>query len=82
MSPDVAFHLRGALLNEPGQTQCRRGSGSACRSMHGGFVAWVKGSREDGEDSVAKQIAPESHWPEMRVLILVVRKWRMAPFLF
>ena len=25
-----------------------------------------------GSDSIAKQIAPACHWPEMRILILVV----------
>ncbi len=49
----------------------RQGSGSACRSMQGGYVAWNKGEREDGSDSVAYEVAPASHWPEMRALILV-----------
>uniref|UniRef100_A0A4W3IWT2 Diphosphomevalonate decarboxylase n=1 Tax=Callorhinchus milii TaxID=7868 RepID=A0A4W3IWT2_CALMI len=50
----------------------RQGSGSACRSMYGGFVQWVMGEKTDGSDSIAQQIKPESHWPELRVLILVV----------
>ncbi|OJD18860.1 diphosphomevalonate decarboxylase [Emergomyces pasteurianus Ep9510] len=50
----------------------RQGSGSACRSMMGGYVAWRTGVLEDGSDSLAEEVAPASHWPEMRALILVV----------
>ena len=50
----------------------RQGSGSACRSLMGGYVAWRSGSAKDGSDSIAEEVAPVSHWPEMRALILVV----------
>lgn len=38
----------------------RRGSGSACRSVPGGFVEWLAG--EDNDTSYAVSIAPPDHW--------------------
>jgi diphosphomevalonate decarboxylase len=41
----------------------RRGSGSAARSIFGGYVEWARGDRPDGHDSVARQILPGEAWP-------------------
>ncbi|RMG94480.1 MAG: diphosphomevalonate decarboxylase [Deltaproteobacteria bacterium] len=48
----------------------RRGSGSAARSIFGGFVRLDRGVRPDGSDCVARPVAGPDHWD---VRLLVVR---------
>ncbi len=47
----------------------RSGSGSACRSIPGGFVEWQAGSQD--EDSYAFSIAPPEHWALEDCIVLV-----------
>ncbi len=52
----------------------RRGSGSASRSIEGGFVRWNRGTRADGKDSFAEQLFDEAHWPDLRLLVGMVSR--------
>ncbi len=50
----------------------RRGSGSACRSIPGGFVEWFAG--ENDETSFAQSIAPPEHWALNDCVAIVSRE--------
>jgi len=53
----------------------RRGSGSSCRSVYGGFAEWEMGKLEDGSDSFAVPVAPANHW-DIRVAAVVLNSTR------
>ncbi len=48
----------------------RMGSGSAARSIFGGFVMLPRGQRDDGSDAVAEPLQAATHWP-LRVVIAI-----------
>ncbi len=50
----------------------RLASGSASRSLFGGFVQWNAGT--DDESSYAEQLCDEHHWPALRDVVAVVEK--------
>jgi diphosphomevalonate decarboxylase len=48
----------------------RKGSGSAARSIFGGFVHMHRGNEKNGTDAVAEQLFDESYW-DLRLLVLI-----------
>jgi diphosphomevalonate decarboxylase len=52
----------------------RYGSGSAARSIFGGFVEWRAGTRPDGADCYARPLFGPGHWPALVDLVVLVER--------
>ncbi|MFZ0870375.1 MAG: diphosphomevalonate decarboxylase [Rhodanobacter sp.] len=64
-------HALGLDLNETELSLlARRCSGSAARSVFGGYVEWARGELADGTDSVARPLLPAAAWP-LRVAVAI-----------
>ena len=66
---DAAFATR--LDDRALSEHARLGSGSAARSIFGGFVEMAAGTREDGRDAVARPLLSAEAWP-LEVIVAVV----------
>ncbi|KDO47061.1 hypothetical protein CISIN_1g014714mg [Citrus sinensis] len=72
----LVFSLAKLMNLKENQSQlsaiARQGSGSACRSLFGGFVKWILGKEGNGSDSLAVQLVDEEHWNDLVIIIAVV----------
>jgi len=70
----AASRAAGLRLSPRALSQLARfGSGSAARSVFGGFVEWRAGRRADGADCYARPLFGPRHWPELVDLVVLVR---------
>ncbi len=69
----AACSASGLTLTERDLSRLARlGSGSACRSVPGGFVEWYAG--EEHDSSYAESIAPPQHWDLVDLVAVVSRE--------
>ncbi|MGB6500685.1 MAG: diphosphomevalonate decarboxylase [Thermoplasmata archaeon] len=70
----AASAAAGLRLSDRALSQLARfGSGSASRSIFGGFVEWRAGARSDGADCYARPLYPPEHWPELLDVVAFVK---------
>lgn len=72
VAADRALHLQ--LPPRELSVLARRGSGSAARSIFGGFVEMTAGNRDDGEDAFASPLLDAAQWPLVVVVAITNRK--------
>ncbi|HZH03512.1 MAG TPA: diphosphomevalonate decarboxylase [Myxococcaceae bacterium] len=70
----VAVRAAAGLIHDSKASSllARQGSGSASRSVDGGFTVWRRGTDPSGSDSFAEPVFAETHWPEFRMAVAVV----------
>lgn len=71
----VAANAAFELAADPAtlSSWARMGSGSAARSVFGGFVRLDAGVRDDGADCIARPLANADHWPLELVVVQTTR---------
>ena len=73
----AASHAAGLRLSEAELSRlARTGSGSACRSVPGGFVEWQAGQQD--EESYAFSIAAPEHWRLVDCIVLVSQAHKLV----
>lgn len=73
----AATALRLNLSEKELSIQARLGSGSACRSIPGGFVEWLNGDKS--EKSYAYSIFPASYWQIVDIVAIVSNLKKSVP---
>ncbi len=61
------------LTDDDRSRLAREASGSAPRSLHGGFVEMACGRSDDGRDAVARPLLAADDWP-LKVVVAVIRE--------
>jgi diphosphomevalonate decarboxylase len=69
----VAATSAAGLAASPAELSelARTGSGSAARSIFGGFVEMARGERDDGRDAVAAPLPDGEAWRDVRLVVAV-----------